>query len=184
MFSLRPMTDDDLMMVLEWRNHPNVREHMFNSHVISEAEHRAYFARVERDPSKQYLICLDEDAVPVGAVNFVEIDEAHRTAFWGFYSGDRSRRGIGTQMGYLALNHAFENLGIRKLNAEVLASNPVGLSFHERLGFQVEGVFKKHRMAGDGYVDIYRIALFRDAWQSKWRIVTVDRMGKAAGGKE
>lgn len=182
MFSLRPMTDDDLMMVLEWRNHPNVREHMYTTHVISEVEHRAYFARVKNDFTKKYLICVDEEGAPVGVVNFVDINRANGTAFWGFYSGDQSRRGVGTQMEFLALAHAFEVLDLRKLNAEVLSTNPAVLAFHEKFGFQVEGVFKEHHVVNGEYADIYRIALFRDAWQTEWKAVAEERVARAAGG--
>jgi len=182
MFSLRPLADDDLGMVLEWRNHPNVREHMYTSHVISEEEHRAYFARVKNDPSKEYLICVDEGGVPVGVVNFVDMNEANGTAFWGFYSGDQSRRGVGLQMGYLALKHVFGNLGIRKLNAEVLGTNVVGLRFQQGLGFKVEGVFKHHHLTNSGYVDVYRLGMFGDDWFNKWQTLTEERLRKAVGG--
>lgn len=184
MFALRPMTDDDLMMVLEWRNQPHVREHMYTTHVISEEEHRAYFARVKDDVSKQYLICTDEEGTPVGLVNFVDIDPANGTAFWGFYSGDPTRRGVGTRMEYLALVHAFEVLNLRKLNGEVLSTNPAVLAFHEKFGFQVEGVFKQHHAVKDGYADIHRIALFRQDWLDKWKAVAEERVRKVAGAAD
>lgn len=182
MFALRLLTDDDLMMVLTWRNHPSVREHMYTTHVITEEEHRAYFERIKNDPTKKYLICEDEEGAPVGVVNFVDISPANGTAFWGFYSGDQSRRGVGTQMEYLALVHAFEELGLRKLSAEVLSTNRAVLAFHEKFGFQVEGVFKEHHAVKDGYADIYRIALFRDAWQGEWKAVAEQRVRRATGG--
>lgn len=179
MFSLRSLQYDDLRIVLEWRNRPDIREKMFTTHEISEAEHYAYFERIKNDHSKRYFMCVDEAGNPVGVVNFIDIDPKNRHAFWGFYSGNPTRRGVGTQMGYLALTHGFDVLNLHKLNAEVLSTNPASLNFHQKLGFQFEGTFKEHHLTPDGYVDIHRIAIFKRDWMSEWKEKSEERLRSA-----
>ena len=164
MFRLRPVADEDLPLILEWRNRPDIREKMYTTHLISQEEHEAYFERVKTDPSKAYFICEDEAGEPLGVVNFVDIDARNRSAFWGFYAGV-TRRGVGSQMEYLALEHAFESLGLHKLNGEVLASNRPVVEFHQKFGFKIEGVLREHHLTPEGYMDVIRIAMLEDEWR-------------------
>ena len=41
---LRAMTESDLPRVLSWRNAEDVRKNMYTSHIITEPEHRAWWA--------------------------------------------------------------------------------------------------------------------------------------------
>lgn len=179
-YTLRPIFDEDLSLVLMWRNAPEVRQNMFNTHLITPEEHFAYFQRIRDDASKRYLLCIDEDERPVGVVNFIDIDEVNRRAFWGFYSGDPSRRGIGRQMGFLALDLAFREMGLHKLNGEVLSTNQTSQDFHQRLGFMLEGVFREHQKTTHGFVDIHRYAILRRDWEEEWREKTRVRLGGLA----
>lgn len=178
MFSLRPITEDDLALILKWRNQPEIREKMYTTHVISEEEHYAYFERIKDDTTKRYFMCIDDQEQPVGVINFTEINTHSRTAFWGFYSGDTSRRGVGTQMEYLALKYAFDEINLHKLNAEVLSTNQPVLEFHQKFGFQVEGAFRQHHLTPEGYVDVYRIAILQQDWDLEWREKVIARLNK------
>jgi UDP-4-amino-4,6-dideoxy-N-acetyl-beta-L-altrosamine N-acetyltransferase len=179
MFSLRPVTPDDLGLILKWRNQPEIREKMYTTHVISETEHRAYFERIKDDATKLYFMCIDEQEQPVGVINFMDIDTKNRMAFWGFYSGNSARRGVGTQMEYLALSYAFDEMNLHKLNAEVLSTNKPVLDFHQKFGFQLEGTFREHHLTPEGYVDIYRIAILQQDWEQAWREKARSRLDKA-----
>lgn len=64
--SLRELTEDDLELILPWRNAPAVRRAMFHHHEISLEEHRAWFRRLQIDPSRRWYIFVDEQKVPQG----------------------------------------------------------------------------------------------------------------------
>ena len=163
-YHLRPVEPRDLDLILEWRNRPEIRRNMYTSHVITPEEHHAYFERVLNDPTKQYFLCVDKNDTPVGVVNFVDIDQHNKTASWAFYSGDLTRRGVGTTMEYLALNHAFHDLELEKLNCEVLDFNYPVVQFHLKFGFRIEGIFRKAHLHDHRRADIYRLAIFRADW--------------------
>ena len=164
MFRLRPMIKSDLNFVLEWRNRPEIRKNMYTTNIISKKEHYAYFDKVWDNPTIDYLICETIDNIPVGVVNFVKIDIVNQNAFWAFYSGDLSRRGVGIWMEFLALNYAFESLGLIKLSCEVLDYNMSVVNFHRKFGFKIEGVFHKHHKVENAFSDVYRLTMFRDDW--------------------
>lgn len=154
----------DLEQVLEWRNHPEVRKYMYTQHEITREEHFNWFESVSNDKSKVYLIA-EIEGKPTGLINFTEINEKNKTAFWGFYSGDLSTKGVGRLMEESALNYAFNCLKLRKLSCEVLSSNPRVIKLHRRYGFSIEGIFKKHFVdSASEELDIYRLALTKSEW--------------------
>jgi len=164
MYRLRPMVATDCELVLEWRNEPRVRENMYTNHVISAEEHRAWFSAAVTDASKRLLLCVDEADVPAGVVIFSEISAAHKSATWAFYSGAAAKKGVGSEMEVLALDFAFEELALEKLNCEVLSFNMPVVDFHRKHGFRVEGTFRKHYLRDGVRHDVYRLAHFRKAW--------------------
>lgn len=169
MFHLRTMVNADLDYVRDWRNRPEIRNNMYTNHVISIDEHLHWFESASRDPTKRLLICVDGENVPVGVVTFSNIDARHGTATWAFYSGDTARRGVGSEMELLALDFAFEELKLEKLNCEVLSFNIPVVEFHRKHGFRVEGIFRSHYERDGERHDIYRLAHFRDVWLDKVR---------------
>jgi UDP-4-amino-4,6-dideoxy-N-acetyl-beta-L-altrosamine N-acetyltransferase len=164
MYSLRPMNETDMDLVLEWRNTPEIRANMYTSHVIGKEEHRRWSVAALADPSKRLLMCVDANGVSVGVVTFSDISTEHRTATWAFYSGDASRRGVGSEMEVLALDYAFGELALEKLNCEVLSFNMPVVEFHRKHGFRIEGVFRSHFLRDGARHDVYRLAHFRKSW--------------------
>ena len=124
------------MLILPWRNAPNVRRAMFTQHEISPEEHRAWFQSIKSDPSARWFLYLDENGVPCGVVYFTSLGAAHGGPFWGFYSSPDALPGTGIRMGLEAMDYVLRELGQRKVNGEVLASNQRSLDLHKKIGFQ------------------------------------------------
>ena len=164
MYSLKPMSSRHLDLVLAWRNDPRVRTNMYTNRVITRDEHQHWFDEASRDPSKRLLMCVGDSDQPVGVIVFSEIDLLHRRATWAFYSGDSGRRKVGTAMERLALDYAFENLELEKLNCEVLSFNLSVVEFHRKHGFRIEGIFRAQYHREGVYYDVYRLAIFRIDW--------------------
>lgn len=167
--ALRKMTENDLEMVLQWRNAPEVRENMYNNQVISLDEHKKWFQKTLEDKNKKYFI-YEKNAEPLGVIAFTDINLESETAAWAFYVGELSKRGAGVQMEKEALRFAFNDLKLNKLWCEVLSFNEKVIKFHQRFGFQVEGVFKSQYKRDNEFYDIYRLALFKQDWKSNQRI--------------
>jgi UDP-4-amino-4,6-dideoxy-N-acetyl-beta-L-altrosamine N-acetyltransferase len=161
---LRPLKQEDSKKVLSWRNHPSVRVNMYTSHEISEDEHEQWVTKVMSDSSKRYFI-FERDREPVGVVGFTDIDHINQTASWAFYSGRLDLRGIGVAMESAAIDFAFNELHLRKLNCEVIDFNQAVISLHRKFGFKVEGVFKNHYKRDEKLHDIYRLSLSREDWE-------------------
>jgi len=162
--ALRPLRSEDLNMILAWRNAPNVRKNMYNSHIISSEEHCSWFKKTKDSSDCKYFICHDKKNCPMGVVYFSEIDHKNLSAFWGFYSSENAPRGTGAKMEYEALEHAFQECKFHKLNCEILASNLSVIKLHKKFGFTEEGFFRDHHFNGVNYVDVVRMGIIDHEW--------------------
>lgn len=159
---LRPVTEADLPLLLQWRNSEQVRSFMYSSHLIGEDEHRRWFASTQGDESKHPLVFMQAD-VPSGFVNIGSV-KTGGIADWGFYAAPGAARGTGSRMGFCALQYAFEQLKLHKLCGEALAYNDASRRFHLRLGFRQEGVLVDQYFDGVSYHDVIRFGLMSGEW--------------------
>ena len=161
---LRPVEEADLEKVLEWRNSDRIRSVMFTDRFISREDHRAWYERLRNDENSRCLI-FEVRGRLAGVVNVVQIDRQNGRCTWGFYLGEAgSPPGSGMAMGYQALEYIFENLCLRKLCGEVLASNIKSIEFHKKLGFTEEGRYLRHVLKNGRYEDVVAMALFNEDW--------------------
>jgi UDP-4-amino-4,6-dideoxy-N-acetyl-beta-L-altrosamine N-acetyltransferase len=175
--TLHKLTKADLQLILTWRNAPEVRKSMYTTQEISEADHRAWFARMEHDPQALWYIHQGENDKPDGVVYFTQYRPENQSSFWGFYAAPDAPAGAGTKLGLDALNEAFYVLELHKLNAEVLTSNECSLRFHEKLGFCVEGRFRDYHFNGERFIDVIRLGILESEW-SENRSKVESRMTK------
>ncbi|WP_218058344.1 UDP-4-amino-4,6-dideoxy-N-acetyl-beta-L-altrosamine N-acetyltransferase [Legionella jamestowniensis] len=159
---VRLMTEDDLLQVLGWRNHPEIRRFMYTTHEITMKEHINWFERESKNKNKVLLI-FESNQTPSGFVSF-NILQSKSTAEWGFYIAPEAPKGTGLLLGCSAIDYLFYELNLHKLMGHVLESNKKSLNFHEKLGFMQEGIFREHYFDGSIYRDVIYFGLLRQEW--------------------
>ncbi|HUH59502.1 MAG TPA: UDP-4-amino-4,6-dideoxy-N-acetyl-beta-L-altrosamine N-acetyltransferase [Candidimonas sp.] len=174
---LRPLTEPDLPLILAWRNAPEVRMHMYSTHEINVTEHRQWFARIRDDPRSRWYLHENEERSPDGVVYFSQYSPENQSSFWGFYTAPSAPRGTGTLLGINALDEAFINMNLHKLNAEILEPNIRSLAFHKKLGFQEEGLFRDYHFDGIRYVDVVRMGILGSEWERSRKKLIIDHPG-------
>lgn len=163
---LRTLKEEDLGMVLEWRNSYRIRSNMYNDKMITIDEHINWFMQL--DNQKEVYLVFEIEECPVGLVYFKEINWCKSSSYWGFYLGETGLPlGSGLVMGYLGIDYAFDELGLKKLCGEVLSFNQASIKFHLRFGFVEEGILKRHVFKNGIYQDVITFALFKEDWESK-----------------
>jgi len=161
---LAPLRTSDLRLILQWRNASTVRQAMFTQHEISWHEHQAWFHDLQSDESKQWFLYLNKINQPSGVVYFTDIDTAQRSAFWGFYAGPDAPSGTGLRMSLDALDKAFNELALEKLNSDVLTTNLRSRDMHREVGFFEEGLFRKQFFNGCERIDVIRLGILASEW--------------------
>ena len=153
----------DLEQVLEWRNHPDIRRHMYTHHEIGMAEHRAWFERSAADPGRHLLIA-EAQGQALGFVHFRQVDTG-RVADWGFYAVPHAPKGSGRRLGNAALQYAFGILGLHKVCGQALESNERSIALHRALGFSEEGRLREQHFDGRHYRAVLCFGLLASEWQ-------------------
>lgn len=181
---LSPLKDVDLGMILQWRNVPAVRQAMFDQHEITIEEHFSWFADMQADKSKRWFLYLNQNSEPCGVVYFTDIDDLKRRAFWGFYANPSAASGTGLRLSLDALDTAFNDLALLRLDSEVLSTNLRSIRLHGQVGFsqEIEAVDKFFN--GKRYIDVIRFRMLRSQWPEcrkalQSRVVELDGLAGA-----
>lgn len=161
--TVRLVEEPDLPMLLEWRNHIDVRRFMFTQHEIKMEEHLEWFARSQHDLSRKLLIVLDKNT-PIGFVQFNRLSQ-DGIADWGFYTRPHAAKGTGKKLGLAALDYAFDQLGLHKVCGQAVASNEASIAFHRKLGFSQEGILRDQRRIQGVYHNLFCFGLLAKEWQ-------------------
>ncbi|MFL0505705.1 UDP-4-amino-4,6-dideoxy-N-acetyl-beta-L-altrosamine N-acetyltransferase [Ureibacillus sp. 179-F W5.1 NHS] len=161
---LRDIQRDDLEKVLIWRNQDFIRSVMFNNSQISYEQHIAWYNQLQQSNKRICKIFSVEDK-DYGVLNITNMNVESNSCEWGFYIGEKnSSKGTGLFLGYTSLNYIFSTLKIRKVCAEVLESNIISRNFHKKLGFQLDGILRKHLLRNNRYEDVYLYSIFQNEW--------------------
>ena len=160
---MRKVREDDLLMVLAWRNHADVRRYMFTQHEISLDEHRNWFAKAIQDPSRCLLIA-EQGKQAIGYAQFSKVADGS-IADWGFYVRPGAPKKTGRKLGVMALNYAFGPLKLHKVCGQAIATNQASITFHQRLGFVLEGVLRDQQCIEGVRHSLHCFGLLSTEWQ-------------------
>lgn len=136
--NVKKLNIEEQMLILQWRNHENVRKYMYNDNLITENEHINWLKDLEITDTKIAFIVL-KDEIPIGFVQFYNIDYNKKTAEWGVYlvpDNGFEGKGYGALIEYYAIEYVFSNLLLKKLSCEVLEFNQTVVKMHKKFGFK------------------------------------------------
>lgn len=159
------MREDDLVLVLEWRNHDAVRRFMYTRDIIGLADHRKWYASASQDSSRHLLI-FEWEHQPMGFAQLNEVAPGP-VMDWGFYKSPSAPRGMGQYLGESVLHYAFESLGARKVRGQVISQNTGSIRFHQRQGFRLAGRLPGEHFDGQTHHDVVCFELLIETWSDR-----------------
>lgn len=109
---------------------------------------------------KVFMLTIAMDGVPVGMIDFHNIDHADRHAEVGYWLSSRVQgRGIMTRSLKLMIDHGFKSMGLHKILIQVDSVNHKSDAIPKRLGFSKEAVFKEQIYSHGEYRDFVEFGL-------------------------
>ena len=165
--TIRPITEADTDNIIRWRNAPSVVEHfIYRTPLTAEAHLNWLHSRVETGDVAQFIIMDGE--TPVGSVYLRDIDRQNQKCEYGIFIGEESCRGkgIGSAAAKLALDYAFDELGLNRVYLRVFADNKRAIKSYENAGFRREGTFREDVIIdGVGY-DMVFMGILKKEWEN------------------
>lgn len=160
---LRPIDYTDTENIVRWRNQDFVRNNFIIRELFTETIHLNWLKnKVYTGEVLQFIICLQNNDLPIGSVYFQNFDRKVKKAEYGIFVGERNEmgKGYGTEATIIATNYVFKMMGLNKIYLRVLAENKCAIKSYENAGFIREGTFKDELVFENGYQDLVFMAKF------------------------
>lgn len=161
---LRPLTLGDLARVLEWSKDEEFC--LANGWPVGLPQERLedWFLRLLNNPPVDLIRqgILIEGRL-VGFVDLRELNPLEHRARLRIAIGtpDQRGQGVGYAAGLKMLDHAFNQLNLERITAEIRSSNKRMLSLIEKLGFTLEGVLRQHETRHGVKEDVYLFGMLK-----------------------
>lgn len=168
---LRAAERDDIPIFLRWINDRRTSRFLTIMSPLSLPLEERFFDRMLDEQGKGtwfFVVCRLEDDRPVGTISLFSVDLTNGAAGLGVLIGDPDDTGQGYGSDAIAalVGFGFGSLRLERIWLDVYDSNERARRVYERLGFVHEGTLR-HAMFREGrYLDVHRMAVLREEWQS------------------
>ena len=131
------------------------------------ASFQGYLARCDGDRSIGFIARERETGRIVGIVNLSEIVRGFfQSAYMGYYGmAGMAGRGLMSEAVSLVVSHAFDELGLHRIEANIQPGNEPSRALVKRLGFRQEGYSPRYLKIGGEWRDHERWAVLADEWR-------------------
>jgi ribosomal-protein-alanine N-acetyltransferase len=123
--------------------------------------------RNEREDYESFLICVNEIHQIAGTITLSQIfRKAFCNAYLGYLlSANFTGKGFMTEAVGLVLKHAFTNLKLHRVEANVQPQNTPSINVLQRCGFTKEGFSRKYLKISGKWRDHERWAIIKEDWK-------------------
>ena len=127
----------------------------------------AWLASARSGRNEKLLLCRRQDGAILGAISLNEIVRGPaQSAYPGYWIGaPYAKQGYMTEALPLALSHAFQALGLHRVEANIMPMNRPSLALVRRAGFHREGDSPRYLKIAGRWSDHERWALLAEDWQ-------------------
>jgi [ribosomal protein S5]-alanine N-acetyltransferase len=169
--ALRSITDNDLDSLYEIYSDPEVMRYWGSSPMKDRQEARDFLAEVHEDLRLrrciQWGIAQRSDNRIIGTVAFFYLDFVAQKGEIGFALGCAHwGKGYMREALQAALGYAFNEMALRRIEADVDPRNLPSIRLLERLGFRQEGYLRERWLAADETQDSLFYGLLKKEWNS------------------
>jgi len=163
-FSLRQAGEEDYELVTKWNFDPIVSRYFSPRPEYNEDAQKSWFKKMLEDRSKlKFMILPDHSVTPIGLIGLQNISIPQSRAEVGISTGEKEwlGKGIGRKSLLTLMHHAFEELSLHQLRAEVFKENKKALSLFMDCGFKETGVLRHQWKLKDVYHDVILLSIIK-----------------------
>ena len=164
---LRALEPNDYKTSINWRNDDEIWEMVVGpKYYVSEVYEKKWVEdAIFHSANKLTLaVCLKRTKEHIGYVYLNNIDLKNRSVSTGKIIGEKRywNHGLGTEVTMLILYHAFNVLGLERVESRQLLSNIASIKAYEKCGFKTEGIMRKAVYKDGVQQDLNLMAVIRE----------------------
>jgi RimJ/RimL family protein N-acetyltransferase len=168
---LRAFISNDYFKSYKWRNDFDISNGLICRKLfISIENEKEWIEKTNRDKinNVKVAICLISDDEYIGNIYLTEIDHVNKNAGIGIFIGDKKHqnKGYATEAINLILDHAFNDLGLERVESKIFTSNKLSIKAHEKNGFIKEGVLRNYFFKNGKYNDVTIMSILKKEYIS------------------
>jgi RimJ/RimL family protein N-acetyltransferase len=168
--ALRPIEEEDLPLLVRWRNDPGTWPVFYAPFLISLSGQKRWYESLLSDPTRvQFMIVRLEDNIPVGTVGLFHINYRDQDAEAGTLMVDPMLRGhaFAVEAVTMLIRYAFQVLNLRRLYIEILDHNRSAYRTALKIGFRLEATARKAAFSKGEFHNVFHLAVLRGEWQPR-----------------
>ncbi len=153
---------------VQWMNDETVVQYLESGGNYNLDLLREFLSEVEMSDIYFWAIKEKTSHKHIGNIKIDPINYKHGWGEYGILLGDKSfwGKGVGFEISQAVIHFCFNGiLKLRKINLGVRAENKPAIKLYSKLGFETEGIYKKHAVTCNGYDDVLRMAIFNPKFQ-------------------
>lgn len=165
---LLPIDDVKIELLKKWQNDINIKYPLMGFRFpIQKNSIENWLEGIRKENGSNrvvYGIFIDSSAL--GMISIHDIDYINSNAMFGVYVAERkeNNKGVGFNATMLALDFAFNAMGLHRIGLDVVKTNKNAIHLYEKIGFLKEGVKREAFFCDGKYFDVDIMSIFKDAF--------------------
>jgi hypothetical protein len=165
MTRLRPIYEEELEMIMQWRMMPEITKFMYTDPQLTlEGQQKWYQSLQTRKDMIVFMIEVDQ--IPSGVLSITDIDYTNKRCSWGYYMAVKENRSftLAIALEWNLYDYVFDVLGMNKLEGEIFSFNKPVIRIHEMCGSKVEGIKREHILKDGQFYDVTITGILKQDW--------------------
>jgi RimJ/RimL family protein N-acetyltransferase len=162
---LRPLEEEDLSVLVGWRNLAKTWATFFNKVPLSYARQKHWFETLLRDEQRfMFMICTVSSGEAIGTIGLDRIDFANQCGELGnvlIGEADARGKGLAGEAIDLLVEYCFQRLNLHRLTVFLYKDNEQAMSLYRSRGFEEEGVLREARFDEGRFKHVSVMGLLR-----------------------
>jgi UDP-4-amino-4,6-dideoxy-N-acetyl-beta-L-altrosamine N-acetyltransferase len=130
------LNENDKILALSMRNHPEINKWMHNQDSIPNATHCEFIKSLENKIDQRYFLVKQKSNI-IGSINFSEINLYNSVEFGIYTNPFLQLKGAGRLLESAASQYSFIELDVKKIKLEVFSDNERAIHFYNKCGFEL-----------------------------------------------
>ena len=130
------LNENDKIIALSMRNHPEIKKWMHNQDSFSNATHCEFVKSLENKIDRRYYL-VKQNNIIIGSINFSEINLYNSVEFGIYTNPFLQLKGAGRLLESAASQYAFIELNVKIIKLEVFSDNERAIHFYNKCGFKL-----------------------------------------------